>query len=100
MEISSINNFKNNINVSRETSKITEDIVETANISINGNTIPIQTLIQLNKAGFKKLVQLFADSRRANLYNNLIGEQEFKQFPPAEGKPVRSIYENVKHEFI
>ncbi|HEY7080148.1 MAG TPA: hypothetical protein VH500_10630 [Nitrososphaeraceae archaeon] len=94
--LSADNDVKDNINISSESSKISEDIIETANnISKNSKTIPLQTLIQLYKAGFKKLVPLFADSRRANVYDNLISEQEFKQFPYAEGKPVRIIYENV-----
>jgi hypothetical protein len=94
--LSTDSNIKDNINISSETNKIREDIIETANdISKNGKTIPIQTLIQLYKSGFRKLVPLFADSRQANVYDNLISEQEFKQFPYAEGKPVRIIYENV-----
>jgi hypothetical protein len=45
-------------------------------------------------ASFKKLVPLFADYRRANVYDNLVTEKEIKQFPSAEGKLMRDIYEN------
>jgi hypothetical protein len=69
---------------------------ESANdVSKISKTISLQTLIQLYRSGFRKLIPLFADSRRANVYDNLISEQEIKQFPSAEGKPVRIIYENA-----
>lgn len=98
MENSSINNnVKNNINVNREAREVAEDSVEpTSNASINSSTIQIEILTQLYRAGFKKLVPLCADSKRANVYDNLLSEDEFKMFPSAEGKPVRIIYENVK----
>ena len=35
------------------------------------------------------------DSKRANVYDNLITEYEISKFLSAEGKPVRIIYENV-----
>jgi hypothetical protein len=93
---SSINhNANNNINIHKETSKITRDIVKNANnISKNSKTILLQALIQLYRAGFRKLIPLFEDSRRANVYDNLVSEKELKQFSSAEGKPVRIIYEN------
>ena len=88
--------FSKIINIPKKTSKITHNIVENANnISKNSKTIRVQTLIQLYKAGFRKLIPLSEDSRRANVYNNLISEQEIRQFSSAEGKPVRIIYENV-----
>ena len=97
MEESSIdNNVNNNININRETGEVTKDIAKNLNnISENSKTIPMETLLQLYKVGFRKLIPLFADSKRANVYNNLVTEQEIKQFPSAEGKPVRIIYENV-----
>lgn len=89
-------NVKKNINIRRKTSKITQDIVENVNdVSKNSKRILADTLIQLYRAGFKKLIPLHADSRRANVYDNLASEQEIKQFPSAEGKPVRIIHENV-----
>ena len=50
--------------------------------------------MDLFRAGFRKLIPLFEDSGRANVYDNLVSEKELKQFPSAEGKPVRIIYEN------
>jgi hypothetical protein len=58
------------------------------------NTIPISVIIQLYNAGFRKLVPLLHDSKRANVYDHLITDQEIKTFPSAEGKPVRIIYQN------
>jgi hypothetical protein len=90
------NNVKKDINISRKTSKINEDVLENASdISKDSKKVSVQNLIELFRAGFRKLVPLFADSRRANVYDNLISEQEIKQFPSAEGKPVRIIYEHV-----
>ena len=49
------NNVRKNINIRKETSKITQDIVENANdISNNSKTILVQTLIQLYRAGFQE----------------------------------------------
>jgi hypothetical protein len=95
---SSINNkVKDNINIPRETNEAVKGILDNNpnKIPENCKTILVQTLIALFRAGFRKLVPLFADSRRANVYDNLVNEQEIKQFPSAEGKPVRIIYENV-----
>src|SRR5215469_11789634 len=58
------------------------------------NTLPISVIIQLYNAGFRKLVPLLHDSRRANVYDHLITDEEFKAFASAEGKPVRIIYQN------
>ena len=97
MEETSIgNNVKNNINISRETGEGPKDIAKNLNnITENSKTIPLETLVQLYKVGFRKLIPLFADSKRANVYDNLVTKKEIKQFPSAEGKPVRIIYENV-----
>ena len=97
MEESSIdNNINNNINISRETGEVNKDITNNLNnISENSKTISLVTLLQLYKVGFRKLIPLFADSRGANVYDNLVTEQEIRQYPSAEGKPVRIIYENV-----
>jgi hypothetical protein len=58
-EKSSINNnARNNINIHKETSKITRDIVKNANnISKNSKTILLQALIQLYRAGFSELTR-------------------------------------------
>jgi hypothetical protein len=76
MEKSSINNnAKNNINIHKETSKITKEFVKNANnISENSKAILLQVLIQLYRAGFRKLIPLFEDSRRANVYDNLVSD--------------------------
>ena len=58
------------------------------------NTIPISVLNQLRNAGFRKLVPLLADSKRANVYDHLTTDEEIKAFPLAEGKPVKIIYQN------
>jgi hypothetical protein len=95
---SSINyKVKDNINIPGETNEAAKPILDNNSNKIpeNCKTILVQTLIALFRAGFSKLVPLFADSRRANVYDNLVNEQEIKQFPSAEGKPVRIIYENV-----
>ena len=61
----------------------------------NGKTIPIEILLKHFQAGFRKMVPLFADSKRANVYDGkFITEEEIKQFPSAEGKPVRIIHQN------
>lgn len=60
----------------------------------NRKTVPLELLIQLYKAGFRKLVPLLPNSKGANVYGDLITEEEFKQFPSAEGKPVRIIYQH------
>ena len=53
------------------------------------------TLVQLFHAGFRKMVPLSIDSKRANVYSGkFITEEEIKQFPSAEGKPVRIIHQN------
>jgi hypothetical protein len=59
----------------------------------NSKTIPVEVLIQLSRAGFRKLVPLLSDSKRANAYGDLITEDESKEFPLAEAKPVRIIYQ-------
>lgn len=70
----------------------------TTNLDVNGTgnnkTITSDVIIQLYTAGFRKLVPLTADSKRANVYDNLIADEEFRQFPSAEGKPVRIIHEH------
>lgn len=58
------------------------------------NTLPISVIIQLYNAGFRKLVPLLHDSKRANVYDHLITDEEIKAFPSAEGKPVRIIHQN------
>jgi hypothetical protein len=63
-------------------------------ISKNDKTIPLELLIRLYEAGFRKLVSVHADSKRANVYVDLITDDEIKQFPSAEGKPVRIIQHN------
>src|SRR5438128_11714144 len=60
----------------------------------NSKTIPAEFLIQLYRAGFRKLVPLLSDSKRANVHGDLITEDEIKQFPLAEDKPVRIIHQN------
>jgi hypothetical protein len=35
-----------------------------------------------------------SDSRQANVYDNLVIEDEIKAYPSAESKPVRIIYQN------
>jgi hypothetical protein len=60
----------------------------------NTKTIPISVLNQLRDAGFRKLVPLLADSKRANVYDHLTIDEEIKAFPSAEGKPVKIIYQN------
>jgi hypothetical protein len=61
----------------------------------NGKTIPVEVLLQQFRAGFRKLVPLFVDSKRANVYvGKFITEEEIKQFPSAEDKPVRIIHQN------
>lgn len=56
------------------------------------NTIPIDIIIQLYNAGLRKLVPLLHDSKRANVYDHLITDEEIKAFPSAEGKPVCIIF--------
>src|ERR1051325_9203269 len=63
-------------------------------IENNSETIPADHLIQLYNAGFRKLVPLLADSKRANVYDNLITEEEMRSFSSAEGKPVKIIHQN------
>jgi hypothetical protein len=66
-----------------------------ASITIeNSKRIPSNILIQLYRAGFRKMVPLLVDSKRANVYRDLIIEEDIKQFPSAEGKPVRIIHEH------
>ena len=61
----------------------------------NSKTIPVQVLIQHFRAGFRKMVPLFADSIRANVYSdNFISKEEIKQLPLSEGKPVRIIHQD------
>ena len=60
----------------------------------NAKIIPPHYLNELYNAGFKKLVPLLSDSKRANVYHHLITEEEIKSFPRADGKPVRIIYQN------
>jgi hypothetical protein len=69
-----------------------------SNINTNGSsdakTISSDVLIQLYNAGFRKLVPLHTDSKRANVYGDLITEEEIKKFQSAEGKPVRIIHQD------
>jgi hypothetical protein len=60
----------------------------------NSKIIPADVLIQLYNAGFRKLIPLMTDSKRANVYDHLITEEEIRVFPFAEGKPVRIINQN------
>lgn len=67
--------------------------------NINGKfgsnkAIPSDVLIQLHKDGFRKLIPLMVDPKRANVYDHLITEEEIKTFPSAEDKPVRIIHQN------
>ena len=65
------------------------------NVNLGSNkTIQPDVLLQLYNAGFRKQVPLRSDSKRANVYDNLIAEEEIRSFPSAEGKPVRIIYQN------
>ena len=61
-------------------------------IENNSETIPADHLIQLYNAGFRKLIPLLADSKRANVYDHLITEEEIRAFPLP--KPVRIIHQN------
>src|SRR5215208_786501 len=71
------------------------DEINTSTNFENNKTIPIEALIQLLQVGFRKMVPLFADSKRANVYvGKFITDEETKQFPSAEGKPVRTIHQN------
>ena len=47
----------------------------------NAKIIPPHYLNELYNAGFKKLVPLLSDSKRANVYHHLITEEEIKSFP-------------------
>lgn len=60
----------------------------------SGRIIAIDQLVELYSAGFRKLIPLLADSKRANVYDHLILEEEIRAFPLAEGKPVRIIHQN------
>jgi hypothetical protein len=69
--------------------------IDTSTNVENDKTIPIEALIQLFQVGFRKMVPLFADSKRANVYSDkFITEEEIKQFPSAEGKHLRIIHQN------
>ena len=85
-ELSSIdNNVNKDINIQAKTNRVSRDIIENENdISNNTKTILVQTLIQLYRTGFRKLIPLHADSRRANVYDNLISEHEITQFPSGQ----------------
>jgi hypothetical protein len=65
-------------------------------IDANGssNTISSDVLIQLHNAGFRKMIPLLPDSKRANVYDHLVSEEDIRHFPSAEGKPVRIIHQN------
>ena len=65
----------------------------TANVR-DSKAVPFESLSHLYNAGFRKLVPLLADSKRANVYDHLITDEEIKAFPSAEGKPVRIIHQN------
>jgi hypothetical protein len=69
-----------------------------ANVNYNSShtvkTISSNDIIQLHNAGFRKLVPLLADSKKANVYDHLITDEEFKAFPSGEGEPVRIIQQN------
>ena len=67
---------------------------DSINDNSNNKIIPSDTLLQLHNAGFRKLVPVMADSKRANVYDHLITEEEIKLFPLAEGKPVRIMNQN------
>lgn len=71
---------------------VSADIIDSKTGS--SNTIGTDILIQLYNAGFRKLVPLLPDSKRANVYDHLMTEEEFKAFPSAEGKPVGIIHQN------
>ena len=60
----------------------------------DSKTVSFESLVQLHNAGFRKLVPLLPDSKRANVYDHLITDEEIKAFPSAEGKPVRIIHQN------
>ena len=68
-----------------------------ANVNYNGShtdkTIPLDDIIQLYNARFRKLVPLLPDSKIPNV-QHLITDEEIKAFTSAEGKPVRIIHQN------
>jgi len=63
------------------------------NSSHTDKTIPLDDIIQLYNAGFRKLVPLLPDSKIPNV-QHLVTDEEIKAFPTAEGKPVRIIHQN------
>ena len=77
------------------TSKDNSQNSRSINDNSNRKAIPADVLIQLHNAGFRKLVPLMGDSKRANVYDHLITEEEIKLFPFAEGKPIRIINQNA-----
>ena len=77
----------------RVMTKMSSNTTNNSNIG-NSNTIETSVLIQLYNAGFRKLVPLLPDSKKANVYDHLITEEEIIAFPSAEGKPVKIIYQN------
>jgi hypothetical protein len=71
---------------------------EYSNVNYNTNAthkaVSSDDIIRLYNTGFRKLIPLSADSKKANVYDHLITDEEIKTFPSAEGKPVRIIYQN------
>jgi hypothetical protein len=67
-------------------------------MNVNGKsnikTISPDVLIQLYNAGFRKLIPLAPGSKRANVYDHLITDEEINAFPSADGKPVRIIHQS------
>ncbi|MFZ0512155.1 MAG: hypothetical protein WAM14_11160 [Candidatus Nitrosopolaris sp.] len=70
----------------------TEDNTPDNTTTANTNTIATSVLIELYNARFRK--PLLPDSKRANVYDHLITEEEIIAYPSAEGKPVRIIHQN------
>jgi hypothetical protein len=64
------------------------------NSDATAKAISSDDIFRLYNAGFRKLVPLLPDSKRANVYDHLITDEEIKAFPSAEGKPVRIIQQN------
>jgi hypothetical protein len=88
---------KSNTNTETHTS-VEDDSKIDANVNYNSNAtakaVSSDDILRLYNARFRKLVPLSADSKKANVYDHLITDEEIKTFPSAEGKPVRFIHEN------
>lgn len=68
IEKSSTNNrIKENINIPGETNDTAKDIVDNSNKISDRKTIPVQTLMELFRAGFRKLVPLFGAAKTAKI---------------------------------